>query len=257
MSTRLFIAYPCYQGTCNVKSMESISALFLLCTCADVKFEFFPLTSESLISRARNVCASAFLQSACTHMLFVDSDIVFDPCDVLKMVSHKKHVVCGLYPKKVITLDDIKQHCGNCTTFKELVEKCSKYACNFDTHQSRESNILIETYDIATGFVLFSRFVFEEIKSSCPEIRYKNDIVSYTSYTADGYMYNFFPVGVSNERYLSEDYGFSHLWRSLGHKLYADISIKLVHIGQFNFYGNPLNTFACVGQEKGQVVYNP
>jgi protein-L-isoaspartate(D-aspartate) O-methyltransferase len=72
------------------------------------KFSF--LFNESLITRARNYLVDEFLhRSDCTHMLFLDSDISFDPKDVIALLALDKDVIGGPYPKKAIKWANIKK----------------------------------------------------------------------------------------------------------------------------------------------------
>ena len=103
----VFIACPCYQGNIQVKCMECITALIILFHEMKIKYKFFNLSNESLISRARNVCASAFIKSDMDFMLFVDSDIIFRPSDVLRMMTHNKPVIAGVYPTKNLRFENI------------------------------------------------------------------------------------------------------------------------------------------------------
>ena len=45
---------------------------------------FYPIVSESLISRGRNAAAAFFLKSDCDYMLFVDTDMAFSVKDFFK-----------------------------------------------------------------------------------------------------------------------------------------------------------------------------
>ena len=76
---RLFVATPMYGGQCH--GMYAKAALDLQGVCSqygiDVRFSF--LFNESLITRARNYLVDEFLRSDFTHLLFIDSDICFDP----------------------------------------------------------------------------------------------------------------------------------------------------------------------------------
>lgn len=106
---------------------HSITALALILHRLGILFEIKYLFNESLIERARNEIvrnpwpscahngAPCTLPSAepqvrmfldnplnMTHLIFIDSDIEFDARDVLRMLSHKKQLICGAYPKKAI-----------------------------------------------------------------------------------------------------------------------------------------------------------
>ena len=54
-----------------------------------------------------------FLQSDCTHFMFIDADIEFDPMDVLSLMflcdeESDKDIVCGVYPKKHVAWDKVQ-----------------------------------------------------------------------------------------------------------------------------------------------------
>ena len=44
-------------------------------------------------------------------------------------------------------------------------------------------------------------------------------------------------IGEDNNRYYSEDYGFSRLWTDIGGKIYADILSPLTHDGFMSYKG--------------------
>lgn len=240
MNPHLMVAIPCYQGNVHVKCMESVMTLSNILKDLSIKMEFFTITFESLIPRARNVCASHFLNSNCTHLLFIDADIMFNPTDVVKMLNHKKPIVTGSYPKKALKFELIKEAANNSESIQEFIAKSVNYASNFKK-DGEVKNTLVEVLDAPTGFMLISRPVFTKLMHNYPEIKYTNDIHAYKQYEHKGYMYDFFKSCVTEGRYLSEDYGFCRLWQNLDNsKIFIDFSIKLIHIGQFYYFGNPL-----------------
>ena len=81
-----------------------------LCVHYGVQVKFSFLFNESLITRARNYLVDEFLnRSDCTHMLFIDSDIHFDPKDVIALLALDRDVIGGPYPKKAIKWRSVRK----------------------------------------------------------------------------------------------------------------------------------------------------
>ena len=84
---RLFVATPMYGGQCAGMYTRSIADLTAICARYQVQVQLYFLFNESLITRARNYCADEFMRSNATHMMFIDSDIGFDPNDVIALLA--------------------------------------------------------------------------------------------------------------------------------------------------------------------------
>jgi hypothetical protein len=111
---KLFVATPMYGGQCNGMYARSMCDLTALCLKYGIEMRSYFLFNESLITRARNYCVDEFLRSGYTHLLFIDSDIGFNPQDVLAMLALQEDespydVIGGAYPKKCITWEKIVQ----------------------------------------------------------------------------------------------------------------------------------------------------
>jgi hypothetical protein len=110
---KLFFATPMYGGQCAGMFAKSCADLSALCTNYGIHLQMYFLFNESLITRARNYCCDEFMRSDCTHMMFVDSDIGFNPQDVLALLALSDDdspydVIGGPYPKKCISWEKIK-----------------------------------------------------------------------------------------------------------------------------------------------------
>ncbi len=99
---RLFVATPMYGGQCNGLYMKACLDLQGICQQYGIEIRFSFLFNESLITRARNYLVDEFVRSGYTHLLFIDSDILFNPQDVLALMAIDKDVIGGPYPKKSI-----------------------------------------------------------------------------------------------------------------------------------------------------------
>ena len=99
---KLFVATPMYGGNCLGMYAKSCLDLQGLCTQYGIEVRFSFIFNESLITRARNYLVDEFLRSGFTHLLFLDSDIHFDPRDVIALLALDKDVIGAPYPKKSI-----------------------------------------------------------------------------------------------------------------------------------------------------------
>ena len=105
----LFVATPMYGGMNHGLYMKACLDLQSLCIQYGVAIKFSFLFNESLITRARNSLVDEFIhRSECSHMLFIDSDIHFNPKDVIALLALDKDVagssieVNRIYPVVVV-----------------------------------------------------------------------------------------------------------------------------------------------------------
>lgn len=237
---KIFIPLICYNHTANTEWMMSIFSLILFLRNNNINATVVPITFESLISRARNAAVAQFMSDPeATHILFIDSDVVFTPEDVLKLFHVNQPVVAASYPqkwldeakmKKVFTMQEVPQ---------DPLALCTRLPVHFI--QGQAISPVMEAEYVATGFLLIQRKVFETMMQAYPERKYTNDIDGYMSADADLF-YDFFPVHIHpvTRKYESEDYGFSRLWRETGGKIWIATDVTLVHRG---WYGFPANAY--------------
>ena len=174
---RLMIAMPCYQGLCHSLCTKQLLKLQMLLHSKNITMEYFSLESESLISRGRNVCATAFLKSNCTHLMFIDSDIIFNPLDVLKLLLHKKEIITGLYPMKSINFSALKEKITESNSIDEVLRASGKRVGNIKSLIN--DTTLAVMHDAPTGFMLIKRPLLENRNNHCKNIEYTNDISGY------------------------------------------------------------------------------
>jgi len=248
----LAVLTPCYGGLCH--SEYTIS---LINTIKIFESQGFPvklnfLNNDSLVSRARNnLIGSAMLDSSITHFIFIDGDIIWNPVDIIKLILSNELVIGGLYPKKEYKFDKIA---SKPSVISKWIEKKNQIDPNISDEVIIRNNLLdynlnykstnleikkniIEVKHLATGFMLFKREVIETMINKFPETKYIDD-TGFLSNENSTYAYALFDCGVINERYYSEDWLFCHRWSSIGGKIFADISIDLVHIGTEKYQGS-------------------
>ena len=181
---KLFVATPMYGGQCAGMYTRSIADLSALCAKYQIQLQLYFLFNESLITRARNYCCDEFMRSNATHLMFIDSDIGFEPNDVIALLALMKDdteydVMGGPYPKKCISWEKIKQAVdkGVADTDPNALEKyVGDYVFN---PKSGQSEIPLgqptEVREIGTGFMMIRRRTFEEYQKAYPYQWYKPD----------------------------------------------------------------------------------
>lgn len=161
--------------------------------------------SDSHPGRARNRAAAAFLKSDCTHLLFVDADIIFTRDDVQLLNASDEPLIGGMYPKKIST------HLEWCLV--SFPENCNK---------AIKAGELMEVRRTGTGFLRIAREVLETVKGRSD--RYEN-------HGQDEW--DFFESGVWNKEWLSEDWYFCDKARRAGYRVMIHTGIQLRHEGTF------------------------
>lgn len=249
--SRIFVATPMYGGQCNGLYMKACLDLQGLCTKYGIEMRFSFLFNESLITRARNYLVDEFLRSGYTHLLFIDSDILFDPNDVLALLALDKDVIGGPYPKKSINWRNVFRGAKRVladpnfdeNTFNpgELESLTGDYVFNAvpGTTTFKVSEPL-EVMEIGTGFMMVKREVFEKYALEYPHLNYKPDHAGQANFDGSRYIHAYFDTVIDpdSHRYLSEDYMFCQYWRAIGGQIWLCPWMKTQHCGTYAFTGD-------------------
>jgi hypothetical protein len=247
---KLFIATPMYGGMAHGLYIKSSLDLQTTMNKYAIETKFSFLFNESLITRARNYLVDEFLRSDHTHLLFIDSDIHYNPQDVLALMALDKDVIGGPYPKKSMNWGNIAQAARANPNMdpKELEQLVGEYVFNVvkGTKQFSVTEPL-EVMEIGTGFMMVKREVFERMEKEYPTIKYKPDHIGQANFDGTRYIHAYFDTvidtkdsitGGGSERYLSEDYMFCQMWRKLGGSIFLCPWMKTQHVGTYAFTGN-------------------
>ena len=261
--SKLFVATPMYGGNCSGLYMKACLDLQGMCAHYGIDIKFSFLFDE-------------FLRSDCTHLLFIDSDILFEPQDVLALIALDKDVIGGPYPKKAINWKNIALSLvkNPATNLGDLEALAGDYVFNPvpGTTQFSVSEPL-EVMEIGTGYMLIKREVFDRFREAYPKQNYKPDHVGQSNFDGSRYIHAYFDTVIDNgytfddvhrlmeraaagedvrfefdallkleknssHRYLSEDYMFCQYVRRFGGQIWLCPWMKNTHIGTYGFQGN-------------------
>jgi hypothetical protein len=246
---KIFVATPMYGGACGGQYTKSSVDLASLAAQYGMDVRFFYLFNESLITRARNYLVDEFLRSDCTHLMFIDSDIGFDPNDVIALSviaaeGTDKHIVCGPYPKKCIAWEKIKRAVDKGFADKNP-ENLEKYVGDyvFNPKEGTGSIALDEPVEVlegGTGFMMIQRAALEKFQEAYPQYMYKPDHVRTEHFDGSREILMAFQAEVDpvSKRYLSEDYWFCQKAWDIGVKTWLCPWMKLQHMGSYVFGGS-------------------
>ena len=238
---KIFVATPMYGGQCFGFYTQSILQLQALMQQEGIDSAFSFMFNESLITRARNALADAFIKSNSTHLLFIDSDIGFNPHDVVKMIKADVDMIGGIYPKKEINWDSVKRAMDQGVPNESIQYYTGSFVVNLVGYAGEVTvpfHEPCEIYNAGTGFLLIKREVFDKLSEHVPT--YKNDVKDLGNTLQNTQeIKEFFATSIEPEtgRLLSEDYHFCYIWRKIGGKVYAAPWAQLTHNGFYSFQG--------------------
>ena len=245
---KIFLGMPMYGGMLSEATMHGLLELQQWTVASKVGLRFQSMGNESLITRARNTIVSMMMDQqdyVATHLLFIDADIGFSWKNIERLICADKDVVCGIYPRKHIHLEKIKNILNEDPNISldELEAKSLGYNINLDNPSNvKGENGYFKVNEAATGMMLVKREVLTTMFKNFPERKYETDqIVNGLHYRSDN-CYDLFAVGpymtAGQKRYLSEDYYFSRLWQECGDEIWADLAMPLTHFGNRAYKGH-------------------
>jgi len=253
---KLFVATPMYGGQCHGAYTKAITDLMILCTKYGIEAKLFFIFNESLVQRARNYLTDEFVRSGYDHMIFIDSDIHFEPQDVLVMMHFAAtrddmDVVCGPYPKKAISWEKIKVavdkgYADN--NPNQLEEFVGDFVFNpADGVTQFRIDEPIEVKESGTGFMLITREALQKYDKAFPTQSYKPDHVRTANFDGSREIMAYFDCVIcpDTKRYLSEDYMFCQWMRKAGGKVWLLPWMRLKHAGSYIF-GGSLQALAAI-----------
>jgi hypothetical protein len=199
------------------KTTMSLFNLGKLLVRNNIPHGLFTQANSSLITIGRSKISNFFINNTeHEYLFFLDSDIGFDPDDVLKLLSYQVDIISGAYPMKTIPI---------------------RY-CYDAIKPEQKKGDLIKIEGNGMGFVLVHRNVFLNMAKNFPELKYipsQNDSNHSPTQSEMNNSYHYFIEQKVGNSFMSEDKSFFFRARMLGYDVWLDPTIKLQHIGSHIF----------------------
>jgi hypothetical protein len=212
------LGLPTYDFKVTAKLAISLASFCVQATKYGIDIQICNISGCSVVSRVRNLIAQDFMDSDCTDLMFIDSDINFNAEDIFRLMAWntdpKKGIVAGIPVAR---------------------KKGKTYISTLDTDE--DENIfmnhmgLVRAKRVATAFMLIRREVFEKMYEAHPEWRYHDEKKIGDEITA------YFDFALKDGNYIGEDFLFCDRARELGFEVWIDPTIKLGHVGVEEFAG--------------------
>ena len=204
---KVFVAIPAYDGKVGVETVRALLNEQGAAVLLGVELQVALLPGCSLITMARNQMVADFRASDCDRMVFVDSDVSWEPGALIKLAQHPVDIVGGAYRYKK-TQEDYPVR---------WLPKAELWA-DPDTG-------LLEVESVPGGFLAISRAALDKLEAAHPDRAYSHEGQQF---------HGFFHAPVGNGRIWGEDTAFCNDWREIGGQVWLDPNLTLTHVG-----GNP------------------
>lgn len=214
---KLWIAIPAYTGQITV---ETAHCLFIEIYAAfERKYgfcaEFVPY--NPMIHYVRNYLCRKFLETDYTDMIFVDSDVGWQPGALCDLATYPVDIVGAIYP-----------HRGEPLSFpiRYIDERAELSGTEFPGC----ARPLLEVAGLPAGCMRISRNALEVIAARFPQSVY-NDMEGNLTHA-------YFEFSKERGGFNGEDWHFCDVARDAGLKIWCDPEIAMTHTGTKVFRGN-------------------
>jgi hypothetical protein len=215
---KIMLGLPTYDFKISAKLAISLASFCVQAQQHGVDIQICNISGCSVVSRVRNLISYDFLQSDCTDLMFIDSDINFNAEDIFRLMAWnsepKKGIVAGIPVAR---------------------KKGKVYISTLDTddneHIFMDKMGLVRAKRVATAFMIIRREVFEKLRDAHPEWVYHDEK------KVGDEMIAFFDFALKDGQYIGEDFLFCDRARELGFEVWIDPTIKLGHMGVEEFAG--------------------
>jgi hypothetical protein len=205
----------------------------------------FQVMKSSLVTQGRQLCVSGFMESNCTHMLFIDSDISFNFKMIERMINYDKEICLVPYPIKGTDHDKVRARIlAGDTLSPHLLG--NQYTMSVpDPANVKVTDGFIEVERGPAGCMLIKKEVIHKLIKEYPEFTINQHTLIDGKLVKRNHMYNFFDTywNKDDKTYTGEDFYFCKLCKHAGIKMYALVDEYISHHGEYSYTGRLLDEF--------------
>ena len=217
------ILTPAYGGMVTAGFHRSLLTSTIELLAEGIALESEILENQSLLPLARNTLLNEAYKRKPDDIIWIDTDMVWEPDTLRQLLKHDVDVVGSACRKKIP--DNVQ---FNFQLFKEK---------SFEPDEKG----LIEVRRLGTGFLRMSRKAYTHL--------WEND----KKYEVQGVMgSNVFEIGIWQGReLLSEDFIVCEKLLERGFKVFMDPNLTVGHVGTFNYWADVKDFFKRLKEQTG------
>lgn len=186
---RVMIGIPCM----DTLKVETVMSLFASAHSTDAAATLH-IYKTSLVHDARNKIAEKAIEDGYDYLMFIDSDIRFEPTAIQKLIDQDKDIIGGLYfQKRPPHLPTLSEKKGKLLRYPRVWSKSKPF----------------QIFGVGTGFMLIKVSVLEKLKAP------------------------YFYYGKLHEQMMGEDIYFCWKAQQSGFEVWCDPTVDIGHVGEY------------------------
>lgn len=254
---RVIVAIPTIHQTTDIKQAVSlIEETRIAASVYGISIGIFHY-ADSLITRSRSFMTHNIRKRFDPdYIMWLDSDIRFQPTAILQLLATGLDIVAGAYPIKAYDPKRLEDAIAKGVAPEHLL----KYAARSVAYPREALSMATTNYEpwpmtrLGTGFMLTSKRVYDVLEPRLEDYRVivsagcrvnEKEVETCVAFFYDGFS-EFEQDGVRYREWLSEDYWFCEQAFAAGIQPYVLPSIQLEHVGPHVFEGDPVRAIGHV-----------
>jgi len=224
---KIMLATPMYMQQCFSHYTCSLLNTTKMLDSIGVEWTHQFLNGDSYIQRAKTTILNNFLESDCSHILMIDSDMSFSPDAVGRMLRHTQSIVGGFFPMK---------NAFNTFAGSLMPDDEGRIPDASSAIELWDGSCLLKAYLVPGGFLCLHRDVLERFCDYYPDLVYQDPCADPSRperiYSA------FFECMIHDHLFYGEDATFCRRMRDMGENIWCDPNIMFGHTGMKTYTGN-------------------
>jgi hypothetical protein len=232
----LLLAVPTTGQTMKSATAITIASTVKVLQAAGIDVDLHNIDSAEIVT-ARDMFANMVLHSdKWEALLFIDSDMGFDPRLVLRMVELNTGVAAAAYPRRTFNLDQfmdsVRQHGDRRKAIAEASDFTLKLGWNDETSARLQIvNGFCALAAVGMGCALIAKSALQAMIDA-KVVEPRLDLHMESGQTC----WSFFDNLIADGTRLGEDYSFCHRWTSqMGRELWVCVDEDVRHIGSYDY----------------------